>query len=150
MKIRRFHPADLHQVRRLVLEGLGEHFGFIDETINPDLDDIQGTYVDSGGAFFVAVEGEEIVGTGCLLPVSDTEGRIVRMSTAARYRRKGIASAVFDAIMREAARRGLQRIVIATEPHWKDAVGFYRSKGFVPCGGDETDIFMKCEVGSMK
>ncbi len=150
MKIRRFHPADLHQVRRLVLEGLGEHFGFIDETINPDLDDIQKTYVDSGGAFFVAVDGEEIVGTGCLMPISKTEGRIVRMSTAARHRRKGIASAVFDEIVREAARRGLQRIVIATEPHWKDAVGFYRSRGFVPYGGDETDVFMKCEVGSMK
>lgn len=150
MNIRRFHPADRHQVRRLILEGLGEHFGFIDETINPDLDDIQKTYIDSGGSFFVAVDGEEIVGTGCLMPISKTEGRIVRMSTAKGHRRKGIGSDILQAIMKEAQRQKMKSIVIVTEPHWKDAVGFYRSRGFVPYGGDETDVFMKCEVGSMK
>jgi hypothetical protein len=30
-----------NDVRRLILEGLREHFGHIDESLNPDLNDIQ-------------------------------------------------------------------------------------------------------------
>lgn len=143
MTIRRFQPSDQISVRRLVLQGLGEHFGFIDETMNPDLEDIRRTYLDAGGTFFVAEEGNEIIGTGCLLQESETEGRIVRMSTAASRRREGIASQIFEGIVREARRRGLRSIVIATEPEWEDAVGFYRSRGFLPYGGDDVDIWMR-------
>ena len=38
--VRRFAPADQDAARRLILEGLGAHFGSIDESLNPDLDDI--------------------------------------------------------------------------------------------------------------
>lgn len=143
MILRRFHPSDQTAVRRLILQGLGEHFGFVDETINTDLEDIQRTYVDAGGAFFVAEEKDEIVGTGCLLHESETEGRIVRMSTAASRRREGIASQILREIVREAERRGLKSIVIATEPDWNDAVGFYRNNGFVQYGADDVDIWMR-------
>lgn len=143
MIVRRVHPADQDAVRRLILQGLGEHFGFVDETLNPDLEDIQRTYVDAGGAFFVAEEDGEIVGAGCLLYESETEGRIVRMSTAGTHRRKGVASQILRALIGEGKRRGLKSIIIATEPHWSDAVGFYRNNGFVQYGADDVDIWMR-------
>jgi len=39
MIIRPFRPADQAEVRALIQRGLGEHFGFIDEFANPDIDD---------------------------------------------------------------------------------------------------------------
>lgn len=146
MTIRHFRPTDQDAVRRLILEGLGEHFGFVDKSANPDLDDIQANYVDCGAFFFVAQEKDEIVGTGCLLRESETEGRIVRMSTAKSHRRTGVASRLLDAIVHEARDCGMESIVIATEPHWADAVGFYQSKGFVPYGRDDVDIFMRLKL----
>ena len=37
MLIRAFEPRDQAAARQLILAGLGEHFGWIDETCNPDL-----------------------------------------------------------------------------------------------------------------
>lgn len=39
-----FHPVDQEAVRSLILAGLGEHWGYIDEGLNPDLRDIASTY----------------------------------------------------------------------------------------------------------
>ena len=52
----------------LINEGLGEHFGFIDETMNPDLLNIKSSYSD--GEFLLAVEGDQLAATGALLPES--------------------------------------------------------------------------------
>ncbi len=146
MLIRTFHPHDQDAVRRLILEGLGEHFGFIDETMNPDLDNIQKCYVETGARVLVAEDNGVIVGTGSLLQESDNEGRIVRMSTAQTHRRKGVGSRLFDALICAAKDQGMQSVVIATEPHWKDAVGFYRSRGCIPYGNDDVDVFMRLDL----
>ena len=52
--IRQFQPIDQEEARRIVLEGLGEHFGVIDESLNPDLDDIQESFIVAGDEFYVA------------------------------------------------------------------------------------------------
>lgn len=51
--IRQFQPIDQEEARRIVLEGLGEHFGVIDESLNPDLDDIQESFIVAGDEFYV-------------------------------------------------------------------------------------------------
>ena len=148
MVIRPFHPHDQDAVRRLILEGLGEHFGFIDETANPDLYDIQTFYVAKGATVLVAEDDgiSAIVGTGFLLREPDNEGRVVRMSTAQTHRRQGVGSLLFNALVCAAQDQGMKSIMIATEPHWKDAVGFYQSQGFIPYGSDDVDIFMRLDI----
>lgn len=64
--IRPFERADQKASRRLILKDLSKHFGFIDETKNPDLDDIYSYYVQTNNAFIVAVYGNDTVGTGVL------------------------------------------------------------------------------------
>ncbi|MGZ3678106.1 MAG: hypothetical protein ACXWQR_06005 [Ktedonobacterales bacterium] len=61
LSIRPFVQGDQTIVRRLILGGLGEHFGFIDEARNPDLDDISLHYLAAGDCFIVAECGCEIV-----------------------------------------------------------------------------------------
>ena len=47
LRIRRFRPADQDAVKALVVAGLGEHWGGVDATLNPDLDDIASHYAKS-------------------------------------------------------------------------------------------------------
>ena len=44
VEIRPIRVGEEADARRLILEGLGEHFGFVDETINTDLTDIRALY----------------------------------------------------------------------------------------------------------
>ena len=73
-------PADL--------QGLGEHFGWIDEGIDTDLEDISRSY--STGPFVLGFLDGVLVATGALIPETDTSMRIVRMSVDREYRRRGL------------------------------------------------------------
>ncbi len=63
-----FAPADQAEVKALILAGLAEHWGVLDPSLNPDLDDIAASYRQA--TFLVARCGDRIVGTGALLPHS--------------------------------------------------------------------------------
>ena len=75
----------------MILAGLVEHWGFLDATKNPDLEDIAASY--AGATFLVARLGDDIVGTGALVPHQDGTAEIVRMSVAQELRRRGLAGA---------------------------------------------------------
>lgn len=45
LHIRPFTIHDQAAARTLILNGLGEHFGLIDETFTPDLNDITASYL---------------------------------------------------------------------------------------------------------
>ena len=126
--VRPFEPADQPAVRSLILEGLGEHFGSIDETLNPDLNDIAAAYANA--LSLVACDGDVIAGTGALTPQADGVAIISRMSTAAAHRRKGVARAVLTRLVEHARERGCSRVVLGTNAGWEDAIAFYRAFGF--------------------
>jgi GNAT superfamily N-acetyltransferase len=126
--VRPFETADQQSARAVILEGLGEHFGSIDETLNPDLNDIAASYASA--VFLVACEGDSIAGTGALTPRDDGVGIVSRMSTAAAHRRKGVARAVLTHLVEHARERGCTRVVLGTNAGWEDAIAFYRAFGF--------------------
>ena len=84
----RFDHAMQDAFRLLVLDGMAERWGSIDDSLNPDLDDIDAHY--GTDCVLVAFDGSLIVGTGILV-LRGLEGEIVRMSVHREYRRRGIA-----------------------------------------------------------
>ena len=126
--VRAFAPHDQIEARALIVAGLGEHFGFIDETLNPDLNDIAVAYAH--GAFLVARDAGVVVGTGALTPQLDGSAIVSRMSTAAAHRRRGVARAVLSALAVAARERGCTRLVLGTNADWQDAIAFYTAFGF--------------------
>jgi predicted GNAT family N-acyltransferase len=68
-----------------------------------------------------------VVGTGRLLP----DGHIGRMAVAAELRGQGIGARILDALVREAAARGMREVVLHAQTH---AADFYARHGFVPEG----------------
>lgn len=128
--IRPFVSADQPAVRALVLAGLGDHFGVIDEGRNPDLDDIAASYLDRGDLFLVAEIDGALAGTGALIAEGPGVGRLVRMSVAADCRRRGVGRALVAALVGAAKARGQTRLVLETNDDWADAIGLYFASGF--------------------
>lgn len=144
--IRPFRSEDQAAAKELILKGLVEHWGWLDETKNPDLDDIAGSYAD--GTFLCAWRGEELVGTGACVPEAEGIGRIVRMSVATQMRRRGMGTSILQRLCDYARAAGYRRLVLETTSTWEDVVTFYESQGFRRVGswdGDTHFVFRLCE-----
>lgn len=128
VQVSEFEAADQGEVQRLIVGGLGEHWGHIDVTLNPDLDDIGASY---GHGYTVVVRGGgDIVATGTVVPHDPSTAEIIRMSVAAEHRRSGLGRLVVDELLSRARSWGVSAIVLETSTHWTDVVSFYLSCGF--------------------
>jgi GNAT superfamily N-acetyltransferase len=128
MHIRPFISSDQQQAKALVQAGLGEHWGWIDETLNPDLNDIEASY--AGGVFLVGEVDEVIVATGAYLPVDDDTAQIVRMSVRKDMRRAGLGRFVLRALLEHARAARFRRAVLETTETWHEVTAFYLANGF--------------------
>ncbi len=128
--LRPFTPADQFQTKALILQGLCEHFGFIDPTLNPDLDDIQASYVNNGGVFVVAEIGNDLAGAGALIPETAVSGRIVRVSVQKFFRRLGIGRLITEYLINAGRQHGYTQILVETNEDWFAAIRLYKQCGF--------------------
>ncbi len=143
--VRAFRPGDQVAARTLIEDGLGEYFGFVDRTANPDLLDIGLSYAEPGRAFLVAEIDGEIVGTAGLV-LESRQARIVRVGVARGHRRSGVASALLDKALELAAAAGIREVIAYTQPEWTAAVAFYRAHGFTPFGRDDVDVHLRRRI----
>jgi ribosomal protein S18 acetylase RimI-like enzyme len=133
--IRPFRVTDQAQARALILDGLGEHWGWIDESLNPDLDDIATYYPPKRADFFVVEDaGGALIGSGALIQEGEETGRIVRMSVAKAARGRGIGRRLVAQLETAASTRGYRRLVCETTEGWTDAIGLYLASGFTDLG----------------
>lgn len=144
--IRPFEERDQEQARRVIIEGLGEHFGFIDETYNQDLNDILHSYIAPGHVFLVGCIGEEIVGTGVLMRRDERTSELVRISTRKDARRQGIGRAIITALVNIARSHGDRRIIVKTDTPWHEVITFYKSLGFTEYERTALDVSMELFV----
>lgn len=140
VRIRPFTPPDQAATRQLILEGLGSHFGFIDETMNPDLDDIWQHYVVPGNIFVIAEIEGQIVGTGGLIEEAKGIGRLVRMSVSAHHQRRGIGRMLVQHLIQKGHEQNYLRLLVETNHDWFNAIGLYQSCGFREYARDEESI----------
>jgi ribosomal protein S18 acetylase RimI-like enzyme len=127
--------ADQDAARAVILTGLGEHWGFIDETLNPDVDDIAGHYPPETADFFVVEDADgAIIGTAGLVREDEQTGRIVRMSVVNAARGRGIGKRMVAELEAAARMRGYRRLVCETTHDWTDAIALYTATGFTELG----------------
>jgi putative acetyltransferase len=123
-----FKPDDQAEVKALILAGLGEHWGTIDPTLNPDLNDIATTY--AGATFLVAWLAGSVVGTGALVPRAQGRAEIVRMSVAASLRRHGLGRRILTELIAAARTAEYRQITLETTDTWSEVIAFYQRCGF--------------------
>lgn len=142
VRIRPFTPTDQAATRQLILEGLGRHFGFIDETMNPDLDDIWQHYLIPGNIFVVVEIEGRVIGSGALIEEGVGIGRLVRMSVSTSYQRRGIGRRLVQHLIQKASERGYQHLLVSTN-YGYDAIGLYQSCGFCLYDRDEENVYFQ-------
>jgi len=107
-----------------------------------------------GVTFWVARDGDEVLGCGALTEVAPGHGEVKSMRTAPTAQRRGVARAVLGEILAEARRRGLARLSLETgsAEFFAPARALYAAHGFTECGPfgryrlDPHSIFMTLEL----
>jgi len=112
------------EARLLILAGLADHWGSIDETLNPDLDDMTSSY-QAGRTVLIRDEDGFLAGTGTLLPRAEGVAEILRMSVASSVRRRGIGHQIVDELLATAIEWGVEVVVLETTSTWDEVVAFY-------------------------
>jgi len=146
IKIRPFKAGDQDRAKALILSGLAEHFNLIDPTLNPDLVNIEESYISQGSLFLVAEADGALVGTGALISENANTGRIVRVSVASTQRRKGIGRLLTEHLIEAARTRPFKQIVVETNDDWYDAIQLYQHYGFAEYDRRDGEIHMMLQL----
>ena len=144
LKILPFHPTNQASAKALILSGLEEHWGFLDESKNPDLDNIALSYADA--TFLAAWLNDEIIGTGAFIPRSKSQVEIVRMSVKKDLRRQGIGQQILAELCKRASQDGYEEVILETTATWQDVIDFYLQYGFEITHYEGGDVYFKLKL----
>lgn len=106
----------------------GEGFDY-DPLKDSDLDDIEGTYLRNGGAFFLFLYAGEVIGTSAVKALDPGVCEIKRIYVKKECRGKGIGSALFRKALGH-AEDNFSHIVLKTDQSLKRAMSMYLKSGF--------------------
>lgn len=89
------------------------------------------TYVlaKGGEIFFLEHEGQ-IVGTVALAPMPDGEYEMIKMAVDERFQGRGFGQILCKAVIAEAKKRNLQKIILYSNSQLKAAISIYEKLGF--------------------
>ena len=145
--VRSFAESDQQATRALVLTGLQDHWGTLDPSLNPDLNDIAGWYGALDGRTIVAEIDGEIVGAGTIHRGDDDGTAIlVRMSVSGAHRGRGIGKRLVRELADVAREQGYQRIECETTDTWQDAITLYLACGFEIIDRRDGDVFFRLNL----
>ena len=140
--IREFEENDQTVAADVISIGLGERWGHIDRSKNPDLFDITNSF--SAGCFLIGEIAGQVVATGAYMPeVGEIATvRMQRMSVLKSHRGLGYGKQMLTALEKRAFSKGFATSVLETTETWFDAIAFYHSQGYTTSGLSGGDIHM--------
>jgi putative acetyltransferase len=140
--IRPIRPSEIPAAKRVILSVAYNIFGFdgtLEDSIRhflttgklKDMDDLQANYLDTGGTFLVALNGEQVVGSGALRKLDGETAELKRMWLLEVYHGQGVGY----------HQQGYTRVRLQTSPKQVRALAFYRKVGFyeIPCYNADVD-----------
>ena len=139
-------------VRRFILNILENEFGH-KNIERPDLYNISSVYQKENGNFWLAFDGDKLVGTIGLESYTGGRGYIRRMYVDSAYRGKGVAQELLFTLVEFARLNGFTKLYLATTDDMVAAQKFYIKEGFkqikalpqdLPNSGDT--IFYKMDL----
>lgn len=151
LNIRRADNNDRQRIWDLIFAILSSYGLTMDaETIDHDLTDIDANYWRQKGAFYVLMDGEELIGTVALHYVSETVCELGRMYLAPSYRGRGLGRKLLHYALQQAEARGFSEVVLKTASVLKEALSLYRRAGFVQVAdqepGGNCDVVMSRKI----
>jgi GNAT superfamily N-acetyltransferase len=126
--------ADREQVRNLVYRVLGEyHLQPDPQHTDADLEDIEQSYLQRGGAFYVLEEENgSIVGSYGIYPMPAGTCELRKMYLRRDYRGQGHGKHMLENALAEAKQLGFRTMTLETASVLREAIRLYESYGFQP------------------
>lgn len=115
---------------REVLAEFGLVYGDGADT-DAQLEALPGSYADHGGAFWVACDGERVIGTCGVFPVAEATFELRKMYLHADARGRRVGKRLLEEAIAFARAHGGRRMVLDTAAQMKTAIAFYEANGFV-------------------
>jgi putative acetyltransferase len=129
MIIQRYDDSRKEEVRGVVLEVLMEHGFEPDRLKDADLNDINGYYSGSGGAFFVGIVDGKVVGTAGVRKLDGNLCEIRRIYLKKAFRSKGNGKQLFRTAL-DFAEKNFSGAVLKTDSTLTKAIDMYLKHGF--------------------
>lgn len=97
----------------------------------PDLFDIEKNYHATGGNFWGAFLGKELVGTIALIDMGHNAGTIRKMFIKDGHRGTGLAQQLLDTLVSYSRQKNITDLYLGTSAVLKAAHRFYEKNGFI-------------------
>jgi GNAT superfamily N-acetyltransferase len=125
------HASAFESLNRLWLVG----HGLLEEADEPSLRDPQGHIIDAGGAIFVALDGDIVLGTCAILPADEIGVRprtfeLVKLAVDPSARGRGIGRRLVQDCIEAARARGARHVVLLSSSLLTAALRLYEQEGF--------------------
>lgn len=129
--IRTYYGAHDQEIIDLILSiQNGENHLGIPLSEQMDLTTIKESYQDTGGEFWLALDGEHVVGTIALMKKSETCGVLKKFFVKKEYRKQGVGGQLYEQLLRFARENRLQQIILDTPAVAVASHRFYERVGF--------------------
>ena len=104
------------------------------------MDDVQTNYFKAGGAFLVALNGEQVIGSGAMHKLDKETAELKRMWLLEEYHGQGIGYRLITQLFDFARQQGYVRVRLQTSPEQVRALKFYRRVGFYEIPSYNADV----------
>jgi len=122
------------EVISLILPIQRDEFGIsITAEDQPDLSDIPGFYQKAGGNFWLALCGEQVVGTVALIDIGNNQGALRKMFVRPDHRGKlhNTAELLLSELLAWSRQHAMDHIYLGTTEKFLAAHRFYEKHGFI-------------------
>ena len=131
IKIRPHAAPDTEALLALILGIQCGEFGLsISREDQPDLLDVAGFYRRGNGEFWVADDGDAIVGSVALIDIGESRMALRKMFVAPAQRGDGLAARLLDVALAHARAHGAREVLLGTTEAFLAAHRFYEKHGF--------------------
>ena len=132
ISIRRFNSGEEAEILRLINDIMSSEFGN-DSSAYPtqDLEELTQSYGELGEGFFVALDGDKIIGTVGIKKEDERIALLRRLFVSSPYRRRKIGLELIEHALKFCHEVGYNEVIFKTTSTMTSAIELCKSRGFV-------------------
>ena len=126
VSFRREHARRFGELNRAWLE----QYDLMEPSNYAQLADPETYFLGNGGQIFVALHGDDVVGTCAVIPHGDGGWEVAKLVVSSEFRGQGIARQLVQQCIAFAREQGARRVFLVSNSQLQPALRLYASLGF--------------------